>query len=515
MLFSFVEINTPVDKSLFLGSRVNFQFLGSYPRENCALHPRLGRAIRRSGFGLRDFCHWPAIRHNSTSRRPLRNNGSGIRFRFHPPRGSIVLRPALLFISVAALTTALAAEPGRDPEFARVPFDEWVAQGKPGPFKWSFHVSKPQLSVHQRMFASTEVLIDGIELAKRRGQGKFVIFVQIKDANDKIYQDHGDIDLEKVEEAVKSSNITFTDSAFYLPGEYRVEVAIYCAATKEFGVRKTTLHVAAPLGDIALVNSWRDLPPVEIRPVAEPPDSWFLPSIKGRVHFTATPKTPLLIDLVANITPSEHESGSLHIQDRNLSFLIPALKVLAHSEYGRASVNTSLVDLVRQKVTFLQEKVTKLDWLGMRSALASADPGIIDVKTLEKQQQKVRFFLREINKRVGEKPSSRVLVILSSAVTFGRGEEMEPLHLETPTDCRVYYIRYQAEGARLLYGPQPPMGRRRRGGPIGGGGPTLISPEADQLAPMLKALSPKIFDVKSAADLRKAIGTIMTDISGM
>ena len=102
----------PVDKSHFLGSRVNFQFLGSYPRENCALHPLLGRAIRRSGFGLRDFCHWPAIRHNSTSRRPLRNNGT--RFRFHPPRESIVLRPALLFISVAALTTALAAEPGRD-----------------------------------------------------------------------------------------------------------------------------------------------------------------------------------------------------------------------------------------------------------------------------------------------------------------------------------------------------------------------------------------------------------------
>ena len=236
--------------------------------------------------------------------------------------------------------------------------------------------------------------------------------------------------------------------------------------------------------------------------------------MKGRVQLSASPRQPLQIELIANITPSERESGSLHVQDRNLGFLLPVLKVLAQADFKNSSVNVSLADLVRQKITFRQEDVSDLDWPRMKSSLAAADPGVIDVKSLEKRQQKARFFMREINKRVGEKPSSRVLIILSSSVTFGLGEDLEPLRLETPTDCRVYYIRFQAEQPRVAYGQPQLLGRRRRGQGTGPN-PTLISPDADQLAPMLKALSPKVFEVKSAIEVRRALAAILNDIASI
>ena len=419
--------------------------------------------------------------------------------------------PIVLFLA-AGFATPLQAQLGaRDPEFAKVPFETWIADGKQASFKWSMQLTKPQLSVHQRLYSQVEVVIDGVELARRRGQGQFVIFVQIKDAKDTIYQDHGNIDLQKIEESVKSSNITFSDSAFFLPGDYRIDVALYATGTKEYSVKKANLHVAALTAD-PLAASWKDLPAVEVRPTAEPPDSWYLPTVKGRVQFIAAPRHPLQIEIIANITPSERETGSLRIQDRNLGFLIPALKVLAQSDFKNSSLNVSLFDLVRQKVTFRQENVSDLDWLRMRSSLAAADPGIIDVKSLENRLQKARFFVREINNRVGEKPSSKVLIILSSSVAFGRDEDLEPLHLETPTDARVYYIRYQGEPARVYYGPESQNGRRRRG-TVPGQNVSLISPPVDQLVPVLKALSPKVFDVKSAVELRKAIGAILSEIS--
>ena len=427
---------------------------------------------------------------------------------------SAVVWPAVTLIALAAAATPLAAQGNsRDREFRGIPFDEWVAGGKPGSFKWSMHVAKPQLSVHQRLVSQVEVVVDGGELAKRRGQGQFLFFIQITDSKNHVYQDHGNIDLEKVDDGVKASNITFSDAAFLLPGDYRVDVALYATATKEYGVRKTSLHVP-PLATDPLAASWRDLPAVEIRPHAEPPDSWYLPAVKGRVQFSTSPRQPLQIELIANVTPSERDSSSLRVQDRNMSFLLPVLKVLAQTEFKNSPVNVSLADLVRQKITFRQENVSDLDWPRMKSSFAGADPGIIDVKSLEKRQQKARFFMREINKRVGEKPSSRVLIILSSSVTFGLGEDLEPLRLETPTDCRVYYIRFQAEPARVVYGPQQPTSRRRRG-PGPGQNVALISPDLDQLAPMLKALSPKVFDVKSAIEVRRALASILNDIAGI
>lgn len=103
----------------------------------------------------------------------------------------------LSFITFAAAAPQIGHIGSRDEEFARVPFNEWIAEGKPGSFKWSMHVTKPQLSVHQRLSAQIEVAIDGVELAKRRGQGQLLIFVQIKDAKDNVYRDLGNIDLEK------------------------------------------------------------------------------------------------------------------------------------------------------------------------------------------------------------------------------------------------------------------------------------------------------------------------------
>src|SRR5207245_253474 len=161
------------------------------------------------------------------------------------------------------------AEGSADPEFASVPFDKWLTGADQAPIKWTARMLPAGLSSFQRLLAGIEIKVDGADLARRRGEGQLMIFVQLTDEKGATYQDHGAIGLAKVEEGLKSSDVVYTESVFVLPGDYRVAIAIFDTATKEHASRKDKLHVP-PLKNDPLPGSWRDLPPVEFRPVAEP-----------------------------------------------------------------------------------------------------------------------------------------------------------------------------------------------------------------------------------------------------
>ena len=62
-----------------------------------------------------------------------------------------------------------------------------------------------------------------------------------------------------------------------------------------------------------------------------------------------------------NMTPSVRLSGSVHSFRRNMSVLVPALKILSGIELSQGSIDVTLLDLTLRK-TWEQKNARGLDW---------------------------------------------------------------------------------------------------------------------------------------------------------
>jgi hypothetical protein len=429
----------------------------------------------------------------------------------------------VLILAAAALVPwGLARCGDLDPAFAGLPLDQWLAGGEQPRMRWSVNVSHPRLSVHQRLMAEVEVRVDGAEIASRRGEGQFLVLLQLSDSQGSIYQDHLAIDLAKVKEGVAKQDVTVTFAAFVTPGQYRVAAALYDTGTREHCAKQDRLEVA-PLRNDPLPDAWRSLPAVEYAPPFDPPDSWYLPSLTERLRLPLRPHSPVQIELLVNLTPSESGSSSSATQSRNLSVLIPALKVLSELDGNGARLGAELLDLARQRVAFRQEDARVLDWPALKRSLATGGAGTIDLGSLERHGQSAAFFVEEVGKVIGAPPdrpsgsgpnAQRVLIVLSSPLEFGRGVNLEPI-AGFPPDCLVFYIRYHSPPPALSERPLPARGPRygpRRGQPLERRG---MDAQFDQLESTLKPLAPHLFDVETPEQFRKALATMIDEISNL
>jgi hypothetical protein len=423
-----------------------------------------------------------------------------------------VTRLASFRLLVALAASPLLAQAQTDPVFAKVPVDQWLSEGNQSHMRWNVRMSEPHLSTHQRLIAGVDVDVDGAELARRRGKGQFFVLVQLTDEKGRVWQNHQEMDLDHIEEGMKANNAVFSQLIFLLPGDYSVSIGILDNATGEHGVIKRRVHVS-PLKNDPLPRAWRDLPAVEFITPSMPPDSWYLPSIAGKLCLAVETREPVHVDLVVNLTPSEQVTGSTRVQNRNFGALLPATKVLSQVDWGNSTFSIALLDLSRRRVTYEQDDMRGLDWSKAGSALAEVNPGIIDIKSLENRQYNAEFFLDEIRRRIAAKrPAhrSRVLIVLSSAVQFASGQDVHPIGLDGPTDAKVFYIRYQPPPQIFL---RPTAADGLRLGRRDGGLRSNFGPQLDQLEPLLKPLEPRLFVVGTPEQFRKALAAILTEIA--
>jgi hypothetical protein len=101
---------------------------------------------------------------------------------------------------------------------------------------------------------------------------------------------------------------------------------------------------------------------------------------------------------------------------------------------------------------------------------------------------------------------------------FDADQDLAGVELKAAPDSRVFYIRIQSPPASRYV--LAPSGRRRGGFPGRGPmpGQDIENPNGigmDQLEPMLKPLEPRLFDVATAEQFRKALATIMSEIASM
>lgn len=404
---------------------------------------------------------------------------------------------------LAAISASLCnAQGSLDPVFSTVPFNQWFETSAPSPIRWVAGISEPALSTHQRLVCNTQIRVDGADLAKRRGRGELQMFVQVSDARGHVWQNHDSFGLEPIEESIKTRDIQYIQPFFVLPGDYVLSLAIYDTASHEHGVARRKLHVS-PLRKDPLPGAWQGLPAVEFLRGQGSPDAFYLPLVETRLNLPVATRSHVEIDLLVNLTPSERFSGSNRAQNRNYGVLLPLIKLLSSIDWRNASFNFSLIDLFRMKTVFSQKKLKILDWPSASESLGEAQPGLVDIKTLENRKQSAGFFVGEVNRLVAEDGPARVLIILTSAVTFEPGMVLRPAEATPHPNLKIYYLRYQP----LI---------RVAGRPGGSGGlPDYVPPrpsfgaQADQLEPLLRGLNPRRFDFSTPDQFRKALAAVI------
>ncbi len=395
-----------------------------------------------------------------------------------------------------------------DPAFDKIPFRQWLGERDAAGFRCTARVSQAQLSFHQRLMAGVEITADGRQLESRRGEGKLVFFVQITDRDQTPYQTHGSIELSKLDENVKVANLEYSQAAFFLPGNYGLQVAILDTVTGEHSTVQAQFRVAAPRHNL-MPDAWRDLPAIEFIGTEKATDDWYLPGIRGRLQWAAAVRSPVRLNVILNVAPSVTALGSHATPASGLPALIPTLKAISQTGSSSISEQVELLDLARRRVVFHQEDVHELDWPGVKASLEEANTASIDIHSLSQQHHDAQFFVSQVRRLLRGFEGPCVLAVLSTAVAFESGEDLQPISLEALPACRVVYIRYQT-AEPSVYPFEERMGGRGRGSRMGGPmNPTIVRRAVvDQLEPTLKPLNPKVFDVQTPEEMTKAIAEI-------
>jgi hypothetical protein len=417
-----------------------------------------------------------------------------------------LVRNFVLFCFSAALAAQPSGQRGAiDPAFEKIPFDQWLGERAQADFHWTVRVPRAELSFHQRLMARVESRLDGRDLKTRRGHGQLVFFIQITDGNGNRYQSHGAIELSKLDENIAAANVEYIQPAFVLPGDYRLAVAILDTASGDHSARQAQFHVSAPQRD-PLPNAWRDLPSVEFIGKQESPDGWYLPDMRGRLQWAAGVHSSARLNVILNVAPSVPVPGARPTPSGEMEALLPTLKAISQTGSPSVSEQVELLDLARRRAVFHQDQVRDLDWPRLKRSLGEANTASIDIHSLSERHHDAQFFVSRVRSLLRASENSCVLVVLTTAVAFESGEDLEAISLEGLPACRVFYIRYRAP-------PPPPvpfseqMGGRglgsRRAGPMTRNNrpaPDVV----DQLAATLKPLSPKVFDVTTPEQMTRA-----------
>jgi hypothetical protein len=422
----------------------------------------------------------------------------------------VVRNCILLLLGAAFLVKAASGRSQLDPAFEKIPFDRWLGERDPARLRWTVRVTRAELSFHQRLMAQVEIKLDGGDLESRRDDGQLVFFIQVTDRNGSRYQNHGSIELSKLGENVKASNLEYSQTAFFLPGNFTLAVAILDTATDEHSARRALFRVAPQDGFLS--DAWRNLPPVEFIASQESPESWYLPEIHGQLQWAASVHAPATLDVILNVAPSAIVPGSRSTASGDLAVLLPTLKAISQTGSSSISELVELLDLGRQRAgfrqdAFRQDDAHEIDWPRLKASLAEASTASIDAQSLSQRHRAAQSFVSQVRGllRTSEKPC--VLVVLTALVAFESGEDLEPISPRDLPVCRVVYIRYRPPLQSVRAPGQPANGDGRgKSAGSGVGAPLILNSATDELAPTLKPLGPKQM-TRALVEIKKALLT--------
>jgi hypothetical protein len=399
-----------------------------------------------------------------------------------------------------------------DPEFATVGFDRWVAEGPRTDIPWKLDVDTQSLTFFQRFLARTEIHVGGDAVFHRAGDGQLLFFVQFTDERGFAFQSHNHVDLAGVQDA--RAEAMFTQNILAIPGSYRVDFAVFDTSTRERSFAQRTLHIA-PLRNDPLPNSWDGADSIEIVPDLPSPDRWFLPRATDKLHLAIDSKSPVNLQIIASGSWSDELSAE---------------KVLSQIDVPHGSSDLALFSYDRRSIFYEQDLAQPLDWPKLKSALATINPNAIDAQALGSRRENLEFFLEEVSRRVTDSRAPAapaeaapralpVFIILAPPWNFRDGEKVHPIRVADDGHSLVFYIRYRSRSTQMNQSSDMSVAGTNSGHPSSVGDILLPGPSSEQsggtdfLEHTLIPLHPRLFDVTSPEDFRKALATILRDIA--
>jgi len=394
-----------------------------------------------------------------------------------------------LLLVFLALVAADAQTGKPDPFFTQVPFDQWRG-GKQSLTHWSADLVPPELSAFQRIAAGVKIHVDGPELPKHHA----VILAEFEDADGNVWQTHAQL----------GRGPEYVQSAFVLPGDYSVSIALYDPVTRQHGFTQKKLRVA-PLKAEPLPGAWEGLPRVEFFSAErDSPDAWYLPSIGNRLRLPLQTQHRVHIDVLVNTTPSESVSDALGELRRDMSAVIPAMKTLSQIDLTNGSMDFALLDLTRQR------SIRAANWDDIKGFFAETNPGVIDVHALDSRWKMRRFFADQLTGETAREQAHAVIV-LSGPAFFPDWEPATKIDLPSDPLHRVFYIRCRLIPHSVLQPrPRPRPGVRPR--PII---PGFFRLPLDDLEKPLESSGAMLFDVITPEQFRRVLAAVMGQISRM
>ncbi len=157
-------------------------------------------------------------------------------------------------------------------------------------------------------------------------------------------------------------------------------------------------------------------------------------------------------------------------------------------ELADGTMSITGLDLVRRQILFEQRELRGVNWESLMEALQKAQRPDISAEALQGSKNNGAFFREVLNQRLTSEAEEgaplRVIIVVTSSRLFESGSDLRPLQIEGDCHCRVYYLRFRLN----------------------------VNDVFDQLEKMMKPLRPRIFNLLSPRDLRKAIAEIIDDL---
>jgi hypothetical protein len=384
--------------------------------------------------------------------------------------------------------------------FAAVPFDKWVKQGPQAPIPWKVMVHSYGLTVYQRLLTHIDVELSGKDVFTREKGDRIVVFIQVTDAHGHRFRGYSFFQVKEVPSKFKKLKTAFPSDFFVLPGEYKLIVALYDDQIRQHNLMESSLLIA-PLKDDPLPDAWKGLPEVEfLGPPLESPDNLFRPDITSTLHLPLATRSPVHMELLADVTASDLFRGSTFFYNRYLSVALPLLKSLSQIKLQNGSLSIAMLDLRKRRVTFDQNDGKALDWTRARAVLAPENgPGSIDIKALEQRRESPAFLQDELLRRLNaparspqkEEEPFHVFVIIGSPMDFYSFRDLPHLPPGSEEKCVVYYLQFELLNTAYANGA------------------------VNNVRKMLKPLTVHVIKVRSAESIRHALARILNEVSQM
>lgn len=445
---------------------------------------------------------------------------------------SLATYAAIVVVIVIATPSLFAQSADFPSSTEKIPFNAWLDGKDASQLSWAVKVSLPRLTDYQRYEASiiANVSLDKVDAADN--DAKLLTVVRFKDSHGKSYDAHSTYALPR-RTADQKDEIATSFTAYLLPGEYKVAMVVYGTASHKRSVAHQTIRVPSISND-PLPAAWNNLPAVEFLAMRSP-----LGVADGHLNLPLQTNRAVRIEVIANITPTYAMKPYPAIYRHNRNVIFPEMNVLSQITATNGTLDVVALELDNQKIAFEQDGVDRLDARELWRSLDAHSSAVVDASALAGENREAKFFLAEVNKRImaaatspdaANKRVPTVVIVLSNLMAFPKGEDLAPLPMQPDCNCQVFYIRthvvldtYAMQALMRL--PPSPTNRIIIGEGVSppettvesmpnfpslGEGATKI-PDVDQLEKTLAPLNPRVLDVKSTKDFRKAVAIILRE----